>query len=120
MSVPEAYKTVLNNAACFEGKRSIYAYNDMIGFGILLALKDLHIAVPEQVQLISNDDIPLASWVTPHLSTLRFPTKSLIKVACQKLVNGIVSGSMEKENIELSPELVLRGTTLCESSANKV
>ncbi len=54
---------------------------------------------------------PLASWMTPQLSTLRFPTKILIEIACQRLVREIVSGKIEIENMRLSPNLILRGTT---------
>ncbi len=111
MSVPAAYRIVMDNAECFKEKRSVYVYNDMMACGMLMALKDLHIAVPEHIQLISNDDIPLAGWMTPQLSTLRFPTKQLIKIACQRLVREIISGNLEKENLQLSPELILRGTT---------
>jgi len=112
MSVPQAYEAVMQHRAVFATKRSVYVYNDLIACGILMALKDLGIAIPKQVQLISNDDIPMASWMTPSLSTLRFPTKHLITVACQRLVREIVSGNLEKENMQLSPELVLRGTTV--------
>ena len=112
MSIPGTYRKVMDSVSIFKEKRSIYVYNDMMACGMLMALKDLHVPVPERIQLISNDDIPLAGWMTPQLSTLRFPTKQLIEVACQRLVREIVSGTLEKENIELSPELVLRGTTL--------
>jgi DNA-binding LacI/PurR family transcriptional regulator len=112
MSIPNAYQTVIQQVKLFSEKRVVYVYNDMIACGMLMALKDLSIRVPEQVQLISNDDIPLASWMTPQLSTLRFPTKQLIESACQRLVREIVSGKLENENLQLSPELVLRGTTL--------
>ena len=116
MSVAGAYQSVLHHRECFNHKRAIYIYNDMIASGMLMAFKDLHIAVPEHIQMISNDDIPLASWMYPRLSTLRFPTKNLIGIACQRLVREIVSGNIEMENMQLSPELILRGTTLnCQS-----
>jgi LacI family transcriptional regulator len=111
MSVPGAYQAVMENKSYFSEKKSVYVYNDMMACGMLLAFKDLHIQVPQQIQLISNDDIPLASWMTPQLSTLRFPTKQLIETACQRLVREIVSGELENENVQLSPELILRGTT---------
>jgi DNA-binding LacI/PurR family transcriptional regulator len=111
MSIPGAYQTVMDNISCFREKRSVYAYNDMMACGMLMAFKDQQIRVPEQIQLISNDDIPLAVWMSPQLSTLRFPNKQLLETACQRLVGGIRSGKMENENLQLSPELVLRGTT---------
>jgi LacI family transcriptional regulator len=112
MSVSGAYQSVMQHTECFIQRRSVYVYNDMIASGMLMAFKDLHIDVPEHIQMISNDDIPLASWMYPQLSTLRFPTKKLIEIACQRLVREIVSGNIEIENMQLSPELILRGTTL--------
>jgi DNA-binding LacI/PurR family transcriptional regulator len=111
MSITSAYQTVRDNIALFSEKRALYVYNDMMASGILHALKDMSIKVPEQVQIIGNDDIPLASWLHPQLSTLRFPTQQIIELGCQRLVREIVSGTREIENFHLSPELVLRGTT---------
>jgi len=111
MSLTSAYETVMNNIALFTEKRAVYVYNDMMASGMLHALKDMNIQVPEQVQIIGNDDIPLASWLHPKLSTLRFPTQQIIELGCQRLVREIVSGIKEVENVHLSPELVLRGTT---------
>jgi len=116
MSVSGAYQSVMQHTECFIQRRSVYVYNDMIASGMLMAFKDLHIDVPEHIQMISNDDIPLASWMYPQLSTLRFPTKKLIEIACQRLVREIVSGNIEIENMQLSPELILRGTTLKRNS----
>lgn len=111
MSVTSAYQTVMDNISLFSEKRAVYVYNDMMACGMLHALKDMNIQVPEQVQIIGNDDIPLASWMHPKLSTLRFPTQQIIRLGCQRLVREIVSGKREIENIHLSPELILRGTT---------
>ncbi|GAB1483417.1 substrate-binding domain-containing protein [Treponema sp.] len=111
MSIPGAYQAVIKHLSYFKTKRSVFVFNDMMACGLLLALKDQQIRVPEQVQLISNDDIPLAQWMTPQLSTLHFPNEKLIETACKRLVREIVTGRLENENVQLSPELKLRGTT---------
>ncbi len=111
MSVTGAYQAVMDHIPSFREKRSVYVFNDMMACGMLLAFKDRQIGVPDQIQLISNDDIPLAVWMNPQLSTLRFPNKVLLETACRRLVEGVRSGEMEIENVQFSPELVLRGTT---------
>lgn len=45
----------------------------MMALGVLNALRELGVAVPEQAQVFGMDDIPLASWFTPRLSTMRSP-----------------------------------------------
>jgi DNA-binding LacI/PurR family transcriptional regulator len=112
ISLPGAYQTVIENQSLFSKKRTVYVYNDLMACGVLMALKDLQIPTPECVQIVSNDDIPMASWVNPQLSTLRFPTQELVKASCERLVREVVSGKLEEGSMQLSPHLIFRGTTL--------
>jgi DNA-binding LacI/PurR family transcriptional regulator len=112
LSMREAYDIVIKNKKWFcSNKTAILAYNDLIAIGVMNALKDLGIAIPEQTQLIGMDDIPMAIWVDPLLSTIRFPVEEMVVEAC-----GLLCRLIKKEKVApikklLKSELILRGTT---------
>lgn len=61
--------------------QAIFAANDMMAVGCLQALKDAGLGVPEDVALVGFDDIPIARYVTPALSTVRVRIADLGKSA---------------------------------------
>ena len=56
------------------GVTAVFCYNDMIAVGALLACRDLGVAVPEQLSVIGFDDIEIARYVTPPLTTIINPS----------------------------------------------
>ena len=51
--------------------RAVFAANDMMAVGCLTALKEAGVRVPQDIALAGFDDIPIARYVTPALSTVR-------------------------------------------------
>jgi len=91
---------------------AVFAYNDLTATGVLQACVELNRRVPQDVAIIGVDDIPLASLVTPALSTLRISKRELGAAAMQALVK-LMKGEPLSENNQqiIEPELVIRGTT---------
>ena len=50
---------------------AVFAGNDTIAFGAIRALNEAGLKVPEDVAIVGFDDVPLAAYVTPPLTTLR-------------------------------------------------
>lgn len=50
---------------------ALFAGNDMIAFGVIKALNEAGLRIPEDIALMGYDDIPLAAFATPALSTVR-------------------------------------------------
>jgi LacI family transcriptional regulator len=67
--------------------RAIVAGSDEIAFGILRGLKEQAIAVPQQIALVSIDNIPMAAYAAPPLTTVNVPKNSMGRVAVDVLVN---------------------------------
>ena len=61
-------------AALATGATAVLAYNDLVALGILSRFSALGVPVPEQVSVVGFDDIPVASMVTPALTTVALPT----------------------------------------------
>lgn len=68
---------------------AIFAANDLSAIGCIEAFKERNIRVPEDVSIIGCDDIELAEWYRPPLTTIRteYPKQGLIAV--QKLLKMI-------------------------------
>jgi len=53
------------------GFTALFAGNDTIAFGAIKALNEAGLRIPEDIALMGYDDIPLAAYATPALSTMR-------------------------------------------------
>jgi LacI family transcriptional regulator len=101
MEVENAYrhmKELLDEKTDFD---AVFAYNDLMAFGALRALKEAKIPVPEQVKLIGYDDIFYASIITPSLTTMRTKKQVLGEIAFELLFN-------PKERVVLNSKLLVR------------
>jgi LacI family transcriptional regulator len=56
---------------------ALIAFSDQVAIGALRALRDLNLAVPQQVSLVAFDDTPLAAFVSPSLTAVRVPMYTL-------------------------------------------
>jgi LacI family transcriptional regulator/LacI family repressor for deo operon, udp, cdd, tsx, nupC, and nupG len=91
------------------GVTAIFCYNDMIATGVLLACRELGIAVPEELSVIGFDDIKMASYVTPALTTINQPKIEMGRLATQVLID--LLHNQPGRNYLLSPTLVERAST---------
>lgn len=67
---------------------AVFAYNDSMAAGALTALKDNGIAVPQHLSLIGFDDIPMARYTDPQLTTVRYPIVSMARLATELALQG--------------------------------
>ncbi|ADO47812.1 HTH-type transcriptional regulator GalS [[Enterobacter] lignolyticus] len=70
------------------GLTAVFAYNDNMAAGALTTLKDNGIAVPQHLSLIGFDDIPIARYTDPQLTTVRYPIVSMAKLATELALMG--------------------------------
>lgn len=62
---------------------AIFAYNDMTAFGVMFAAREQGIDIPLQLSLVGFDDIQVADFVTPTLTTIHQPRKSMGQAAME-------------------------------------
>jgi len=94
---------------------ALLCFNDLVAAGALQALAEAGIAVPDDVAVIGNDDIPFARMFTPALTTMRAATYDLGRHAMTMLLERM-AGRGHGVDIVLQPELVVRAST-CRPSA---
>jgi LacI family transcriptional regulator len=66
---------------------AIFASNDMMAIGCMAALSAAGVRVPEDIAVVGFDDIPMARYLTPALTSVRVPIAALGANALNALVD---------------------------------
>ena len=92
---------------------AVFAANDMMALGCLYAFNEAGVKVPTDIALAGFDDIPLARFVHPTLTTMRVSIAELGGLALSRLLRAIeADGDADLEPHTLTPELIVRESTL--------
>ncbi len=89
----EATRELLRRRAPFD---AIFAASDLIAIGAMQALYDAGLSVPEQVAVAGFDDIPIAGYTQPGLTTVQQDTKlagAILVDSLIKLIRGAPANS---------------------------
>ena len=90
----------------------IVCYNDLTAIGALRGVRSSGLRVPDDVGIVGFDDIDLAAWIDPPLTTVRQPTNAMGRWAVERLVALATSSEpIEPTSVHLEPQLVVRGST---------
>jgi len=90
----------------------LFVASDMMAFGAITALQEAGLRIPEEVALVSFDDIPAAARHRPALSTVRQPIQQMGSIAAQTIIDQLESVDTDiPRRIILPTELVVRETT---------
>ncbi|WP_158941591.1 LacI family DNA-binding transcriptional regulator [Granulicella sp. S190] len=68
---------------------AIAAFDDLTAFGVVRALREHGLAVPEQCSVIGFDDVPHAALFSPALTTVRQPMEAMGQIAAERVLRGI-------------------------------
>jgi LacI family transcriptional regulator len=92
-----------------ESFTAVFAANDQTAFGARMALYRRGIRVPDDLSLVSVDDLPAAAYLTPPMTTVRQPIHEMGLFAAQALLHML---GQSVTVAELPPlELIVRETT---------
>lgn len=90
---------------------AIFAANDEIAFGAFEAAREVGVEIPRRLSIAAVDDRPLASLITPGLTTLHQPFDEVGQTATRKLIDLIEGRPCPVETTLFQPRLVVRGST---------
>jgi DNA-binding LacI/PurR family transcriptional regulator len=82
----------------------------MTSIGALKATRAHGFTVPGDISLAGFDDLPLASWVEPPLTTVRQPKHEMGRLAMQVLLK-LMTGEQAEQYVRVTGELVVRNST---------
>lgn len=90
--------------------------NDQMAIGAVHALTNAGLRVPDDVAVVGFDDIPVARYMSPPLTTIRQPMKELGAAAVDSLVEQLQQRRSGGRDVVLPTQLVVRGSCGCEAS----
>jgi len=92
---------------------AIMCSNDMTAIGVMREAYDHDIRIPDDLSVIGFDDIRLAEFTIPPLTTVQMSQKGLARIAFEALLTEAAreSPSPERTEYELNTTLVLRHST---------
>ena len=89
---------------------AVFAMNDMMAFGVLRALHERGLRVPEEIALAGFDDVRLAAFSAPPLTTVNEPDEEHGRRAAQMLVAMLNGEDIPEKHVTLHTRLIVRGS----------
>lgn len=91
---------------------ALFAVNDETAIGAIRGLERAGLRVPDDVRVVGFDDIPLAGWMRPALTTVAAPPRLLGRTAVEVLIQRI-DGRPTPPQVRIPTSLVVRATCGC-------
>ena len=114
-SSEHGYRATLDMLRTSETPTAVIAGSNQILVGVLRALRELGLTVPHDISLITCDDIPLAEFLTPALTTVSRDFRALGSLAAELLLEQLAGGP---PRIEVLP-VGFRATDSCAAPRNR-
>ncbi|WP_159771781.1 LacI family DNA-binding transcriptional regulator [Streptomyces sp. HM190] len=91
---------------------AVFAGNDLQALGLYEAARELGLRIPEDLSVVGFDDLPVARWVGPPLTTVRQPLMEMAEAAARLVLDlGRQDGVSSATRVELATSLVVRSST---------
>lgn len=90
---------------------ALYCSADVIAFGAMAALRENGYRVPEDVWVMGNDGLSMASWSGIDLTTNQQSIEEIVQTGMDLLVARIGGGKGAAQNVTLPTELIVRRST---------
>jgi LacI family transcriptional regulator len=89
---------------------AVLASNDLSALGVMQALQDANLKIPDDVSVIGHDDILVLSNIKPHLTSLHVPKIDMGHAALDLLQARIQSPDRPIQHVLVAESLVARET----------
>lgn len=94
-----------------ERPTAVFAGSDMQAIGLLRAAQERGISVPRDLSVVGYDDLPLATWTAPALTTVRQPLLEMATTATRLLLDLARGETPMARRVNLATGLVVREST---------
>ena len=104
-------KAMIQLLSINENLTAVVTYNDMMAAGALSVLSENNIQVPEQFSIIGFDDMPIARYLIPKLTTIRYPIDLMANYAAKLALSLVDDNIPTPSYLQFKPTLVQRFST---------
>ncbi|GGE44279.1 LacI family DNA-binding transcriptional regulator [Actibacterium pelagium] len=90
---------------------AVFVANDHMAFAVMDVLRsELGLKVPEDVSVVSYDDVPTAAWPAYNLTTVRQPANRMVSETVDILLDEIEGEAHGPRRVEIDGPLIIRGS----------
>jgi LacI family transcriptional regulator len=87
---------------------AVFVASDVVAIGAMLAIKRAGLRIPEDIAIVGFDDIPLAEFFDPPLTTVHLPAYGLGLAAGERLIRLIQGEGLSENSLLLESNLITR------------
>lgn len=87
---------------------AIFIASDVVAFGAISAAREYGLDIPQDLAVVSFDDVPMARYMVPALTTIRMPAIEQGRCGGQMLINLIGRETLVEPQVYLETELIIR------------
>lgn len=87
---------------------AIFCFNDIMAMALISTFEQAGLRVPDDISIIGYDNIDLAPYFSPPLTTVHQPKRRLGKKAIEILLERVKDKNHERQTFEMTPKLVER------------
>jgi DNA-binding LacI/PurR family transcriptional regulator len=91
---------------------AVFAASDSVAFGAVQAIKNAGISIPDDFAVVGFNDVPLAEYFDPPLTTVRLPAYELGRTASEWLSKLISGETLDESGLILETELIIRSSSI--------
>ncbi len=91
---------------------AIFIASDVVAMGAILAIRRAGLQLPDDVAMVGFDDIPLAEYFDPPLTTIRLPAFGLGLAAAERVIQLIQGNKLDSDEVFMETELIVRESTV--------
>ncbi|WP_042405994.1 LacI family DNA-binding transcriptional regulator [Streptacidiphilus carbonis] len=90
---------------------AVFAGSDIQAMGVLRAARELGLRIPADLSVVGYDNLPVAAWIEPALTTVHQPLHDMAVTATRMLLDLSAGTDLTTSRIDLGTELVVRDST---------
>lgn len=90
---------------------AVFVASDVVAMGAILAIKRAGLHIPGDMAIVGFDDIPLAEYFDPPLTTIRLPAFGLGWAVGERLIRLIQADDLDQNNLIMDSELIIRDSS---------
>jgi LacI family transcriptional regulator len=112
-TIEDGYQATLKFLELPERPTAIIAINDLLAVGAIRAISDAGLQIPNDISLLGYDDIAMAKYMVPSLTTVSKDVSTLGRTAVKLLLARIQRPERSYQTVERPTRLIIRESTGC-------
>ncbi|MCD6291124.1 MAG: LacI family DNA-binding transcriptional regulator [Anaerolineae bacterium] len=110
-TLEDGYQAASHLLDCSPRPTAILVVNDLLAIGALRAVADRGLRVPEDISIAGFDDIEVAAYLTPPLTTVRVDSETLGRESVRLVLARMRDPERPLQHIRVSAQLIVRAST---------